>query len=405
MDLVKRFLKYVSFDTQSDDNSKETPSTSKQLLLGKYLVNELKSIGCKDVLLDQYGIVYASIPSNSNEKLPSIGLIAHMDTSPDCSGTNIKPRVINKYDGSDIILNESTIMTVSDFPSLKDNIGEDLIVTDGTTLLGADDKAGIAIIVETAYRIINDKNIKHGDIKIAFTPDEEVGRGTENFDVKFFNCDFAYTLDGGDINTIEYENFNAASALVNISGINIHPGSAKNKMVNAILLAKEFDDLLPSDEIPSKTEMYEGFHHLCDISGDVENTKLFYIIRNHDYETLKKQMNDFNIAAKTINEKYNGEFVNVTLKENYKNMKEVILANPHVLSKVTDAYDTLNIPYKFMPIRGGTDGANLSFMGLPCPNLGTGGYGFHGPYEHICEESMETVVKILVEILSNPIDI
>ena len=399
MDLVKRFLKYVSFDTQSDDNSKETPSTSKQLLLGKYLVNELKSIGCKDVLLDQYGIVYASIPSNSNEKLPSIGLIAHMDTSPDCSGTNIKPRVINKYDGSDIILNESTIMKVSDFPSLKDNIGEDLIVTDGTTLLGADDKAGIAIIVETAYRIINDKNIKHGDIKIAFTPDEEVGRGTENFDVKFFNCDFAYTLDGGDINTIEYENFNAASALVNISGINIHPGSAKNKMVNAILLAKEFDDLLPSDEIPSKTEMYEGFHHLCDISGDVENTKLFYIIRNHDYETLKRQMNDFNMAAKTINEKYNGEFVNVTLKENYKNMKEVILANPHVLSKVTDAYDTLNIPYKFMPIRGGTDGANLSFMGLPCPNLGDGGYNFHGRFEYVSITQMRKMVKILTQIL------
>lgn len=399
MDLVKRFLKYVSFDTQSDDNSKETPSTSKQLLLGKYLVNELKSIGCKDVLLDQYGIVYASIPSNSNEKLPSIGLIAHMDTSPDCSGANIKPRVINKYDGSDIILNESTIMKVSDFPSLKDNIGEDLIVTDGTTLLGADDKAGIAIIVETAYRIINDKNIKHGDIKIAFTPDEEVGRGTENFDVKFFNCDFAYTLDGGDINTIEYENFNAASALVNISGINIHPGSAKNKMVNAILLAKEFDDLLPSDEIPSKTEMYEGFHHLCDISGDVENTKLFYIIRNHDYETLKRQMNDFNTAAKTINEKYNGEFVNVTLKENYKNMKEVILANPHVLSKVTDAYDTLNIPYKFMPIRGGTDGANLSFMGLPCPNLGDGGYNFHGRFEYVSITQMRKMVKILTQIL------
>lgn len=399
MDLVKRFLKYVSFDTQSDDNSKETPSTSKQLLLGKYLVNELKSIGCKDVLLDQYGIVYASIPSNSNEKLPSIGLIAHMDTSPDCSGANIKPRVINKYDGSDIILNESTIMKVSDFPSLKDNIGEDLIVTDGTTLLGADDKAGIAIIVETAYRIINDKNIKHGDIKIAFTPDEEVGRGTENFDVKFFNCDFAYTLDGGDISTIEFENFNAASALVNISGINIHPGSAKNKMVNAILLAKEFDDLLPSDEIPSKTEMYEGFHHLCDISGDVENTKLFYIIRNHDYETLKRQMNDFNIAAKTINEKYNGEFVNVTLKENYKNMKEVILANPHVLSKVTDAYDTLNIPYKFMPIRGGTDGANLSFMGLPCPNLGDGGYNFHGRFEYVSITQMRKMVKILTQIL------
>ena len=399
MDLVKRFLKYVSFDTQSDDNSKETPSTNKQLVLGKYLVNELKSIGCEDVFLDQYGIVYATIPSNVNNQVPTIGLIAHMDTSPDCSGENVKAKIINKYDGNDIILNENTIMKVSDFPSLKDNIGEDLIVTDGTTLLGADDKAGIAIIVETAYRIINDKNIKHGDIKIAFTPDEEVGRGTENFDVKFFNCDFAYTLDGGDINTIEYENFNAASALVNISGINIHPGSAKNKMVNAILLAKEFDDLLPSDEIPSKTEMYEGFHHLCDISGDVENTKLFYIIRNHDYETLKRQMNDFNMAAKTINEKYNGEFVNVTLKENYKNMKEVILANPHVLSKVTDAYDTLNIPYKFMPIRGGTDGANLSFMGLPCPNLGDGGYNFHGRFEYVSITQMRKMVKILTQIL------
>ena len=399
MDLVKRFLKYVSFDTQSDDNSKETPSTSKQLLLGKYLVNELKSIGCKDVLLDQYGIVYASIPSNSNEKLPSIGLIAHMDTSPDCSGANIKPRVINKYDGSDIILNESTIMKVSDFPSLKDNIGEDLIVTDGTTLLGADDKAGIAIIVETAYRIINDKNIKHGDIKIAFTPDEEVGRGTENFDVKFFNCDFAYTLDGGDINTIEYENFNAASALVNISGINIHPGSAKNKMVNAILLAKEFDDLLPSDEIPSKTEMYEGFHHLCDISGDVENTKLFYIIRNHDYETLKRQMEDFNKAKEIINNKYNGEFVEVKLKESYKNMKEVIMANPSVLNRAVEAYKSLKIPYKFSPIRGGTDGANLSFNGLPCPNLGDGGYNLHGRYEYVSVSQMRKMVKILIEIL------
>ena len=399
MDLVKRFLKYVSFDTQSDDNSTSTPSTSKQLLLAKYLVNELKSIGCSDVLLDQYGIVYASIPSNCKEKLPTIGLIAHMDTSPDCSGANIKPRLINKYDGSDIVLNESTIMKVSEFPTLKENIGEDLIVTDGTTLLGADDKAGIAIIVETAYRIINDKNIKHGDIKIAFTPDEEVGRGTENFDVKFFNCDYAYTIDGGDINTIEYENFNATSALVNIKGVSIHPGSSKNKMINAILLAKEFDDLLPSDEIPSKTEMYEGFHHLCDISGDVEKATLAYIIRNHDYEILKRQMNDFNEAANKINEKYNGEFVSVTLKENYKNMKEVILANPHVLEKVTNAYEKLNIPYMFMPIRGGTDGANLSFKGLPCPNLGGGGYNFHGRYEYVSTTQMRKMVKILTQIL------
>ena len=399
MDLVKRFLKYVSFDTQSDDSSKETPSTSKQLLLAKYLVNELKSIGCSDVFVDQYGIVYATIPSNIEQKVPSIGLIAHMDTSPDCSGANIKPRVINKYNGSDIILNENTIMKVIDFPTLKKNIGEDLIVTDGTTLLGADDKAGIAIIVEAAYRIINDKNIKHGDIKIAFTPDEEVGRGTENFDVKYFNCDYAYTLDGGDISFIEYENFNAASAMVNINGINIHPGSAKDKMVNSILLAKEFDDLLPKDEIPSKTEEYEGFHHLCDFNGDVENTKLFYIIRNHDYETLKRQMNDFIVAQNEINKKYNGEFVNVTLKEGYKNMKEVIVKHPEVLDKVTSAYKKLQIPYTFAPIRGGTDGANLSFMGLPCPNLGDGGYNFHGRYEYVSITQMRKMVKIVLEII------
>ena len=399
MDLVKRFLKYVSFDTQSDDSSKETPSTSKQLLLAKYLVNELKSIGCSDVFVDQYGIVYATIPSNVDEKVPSIGLIAHMDTSPDCSGANIKPRVINKYDGSDIILNENTIMKVLDFPTLKKNIGEDLIVTDGTTLLGADDKAGIAIIVEAAYRIINDKNIKHGDIKIAFTPDEEVGRGTENFDVKYFNCDYAYTLDGGDISFIEYENFNAASAMVNINGINIHPGSAKDKMVNSILLAKEFDDLLPKDEIPSKTEGYEGFHHLCDFNGDVENTKLFYIIRNHDYETLKRQMNDFIIAQNEINQKYKGEFVTVTLKEAYKNMKEIIDKHPEVLDKVTNAYKKLQIPYTFAPIRGGTDGANLSFMGLPCPNLGDGGYNFHGRYEYVSITQMRKMVKIVLEII------
>ena len=399
MDLVKRFLKYVSFDTQSDDSSKETPSTSKQLILAKYLVNELKSIGCSDVFVDQYGIVYATIPSNIEQKVPSIGLIAHMDTSPDCSGANIKPRVINKYDGSDIVLNENTIMKVIDFPTLKKNIGEDLIVTDGTTLLGADDKAGIAIIVEAAYRIINDKNIKHGDIKIAFTPDEEVGRGTENFDVKYFNCDYAYTLDGGDISFIEYENFNAASAMVNINGINIHPGSAKDKMINSILLAKEFDDLLPKDEIPSKTEGYEGFHHLCDFNGDVENTKLFYIIRNHDYETLKRQMNDFIIAQNEINQKYNGEFVTVTLKEGYKNMKEVIVEHPEVLDKVTSAYKKLQIPYTFAPIRGGTDGANLSFMGLPCPNLGDGGYNFHGRYEYVSITQMRKMVKIVLEII------
>lgn len=399
MDLVKRFLKYVSFDTQSDENSNATPSTSKQLNLAKYLVNELKSIGCSDVFVDQYGIVYATIPSNTEEKVDTIGLIAHMDTSPDCSGANIKPRIINKYDGSDITLNENTIMKVANFPSLKENVGEDLIVTDGTTLLGADDKAGIAIIVEAAYRIINDKKSKHGAIKIAFTPDEEVGRGTENFDVKYFNCDYAYTLDGGDIRFIEYENFNAASAMVNVKGINIHPGSAKNKMVNAILLAKEFDDLLSKDELPSTTEGYEGFHHLNDINGDVENVNMFYIIRNHDENILNRQIQDFKDAEKAINEKYNGNFVTANIKKGYKNMKEIILANPKVLKRATDAYEKLNIPYSFTPIRGGTDGANLSFAGLPCPNLGDGGYNFHGRYEYVSITQMRKMVKIILEIL------
>ena len=399
MDLVKRFLKYVSFDTQSDENSNATPSTSKQINLAKYLVNELKSIGCSDVFVDQYGIVYATIPSNIEEKVDTIGLIAHMDTSPDCSGANIKPRIINKYDGSDITLNENTIMKVADFPSLKENVGEDLIVTDGTTLLGADDKAGIAVIVEAAYRIINDKKSKHGEIKIAFTPDEEVGRGTENFDVKYFNCDYAYTLDGGDIRFIEYENFNAASAMVNVKGINIHPGSAKNKMINAILLAKEFDDLLPKDELPSTTEGYEGFHHLNDFNGDVENVNMFYIIRNHDENILNRQIQDFKDAEKAINEKYNGNFVTANIKKGYKNMKEVILANPKVLKRATDAYEKLNIPYSFTPIRGGTDGANLSFAGLPCPNLGDGGYNFHGRYEYVSITQMRKMVKIILEIL------
>ena len=399
MDLVKRFLKYVSFDTQSDDNSTTAPSTSKQLLLAKYLVNELKSIGCIDVFVDQYGIVYATIPSNVEEKVDTIGLIAHMDTSPDCSGANIKPRVITKYDGSDIVLNENTVMKVEEFPTLKENVGEDLIVTDGTTLLGADDKAGIAIIVEAAYRLINDKKIKHSDVKIAFTPDEEVGRGTENFDVKYFNADYAYTLDGGDIRFIEYENFNAASAVVNIKGINIHPGSAKNKMVNAILLAKEFDNLLPSNEIPSMTEGYEGFHHLNDISGDVENVNMFYIIRNHDANILDRQIKDFEDAANKVNEKYNGNFVTVNIKKGYKNMKEVILNNPKVLKRATDAYEALNIPYSFTPIRGGTDGANLSFAGLPCPNLGDGGYNFHGRYEYVSITQMRKMVKVVLEIL------
>lgn len=399
MELVKRFLKYVSFDTQSSEESQTTPSTYKQLELAKYLVNELENVGCKDVFLNDYGIVYATIPSNVEKNEPVIGLIAHLDTSPDCSGENVKPRIIKSYDGKDIVLNENIIMKVENYPSLKDNIGEDLIVTDGNTLLGADDKAGIAIIVEVAKTITDDKSFKHGDIKIAFTPDEEIGRGTENFDIEYFGCDFAYTIDGEDAHVIEYENFNAASATVEISGINVHPGSAKNKMINSILLAKEFDDLLPKDELPSVTEMYEGFHHLDEFEGTVEKTILKYIIRNHDDKILKRQMNDFVEAQKTINSRYNGDFVKVTLKEGYKNMKEIIMKYPEVLNRAIDAFKTLKIPYKFMPIRGGTDGAELSFKGVPCPNLGYGGYNFHGRCEYVSITQMILIKNILLQIL------
>ena len=398
MDLIKRFLKYVSFDTQSDENSTTSPSTSKQLLLGKYLVNELKSIGLKDAFIDEYGIVYASLEANVEGNYPTIGLIAHMDTSPDCSGKDIKPRMINNYDGSDIRLNDNLVMNVEDFPSLKNNIGEDLIVTDGNTLLGADDKAGIAIIVESIYRIINDKNHKHGKIKIAFTPDEEVGRGTEHFDVDFFDADFAYTLDGGDIHFIEYENFNASSAKVVVTGFNIHPGSAKDKMVNSITLANEFDNLLSKESRPERTDMYDGFYHLNSIDGNVEKTTLHYIIREHDINKLHNLENDLLEAANKLNNKY-GHRIEVIITPSYKNMKEIIMEHKEVLEQAYNAFKVCDVPFKNLPIRGGTDGANLSFRGLPCPNLGDGGYNFHGRYEYVSTTQMQQMVKIVKELL------
>lgn len=401
MDIVKRFLKYVSFETTSDEKSNRTPSTQCQLELAKYLVNELKGIGVEDVFLDEYGIVYGKISANCDEKKPTIGLIAHMDTSPDCSGKNIHPRLIENYDGKDIVLNEekNIILSPKEFPLLNDNVHEDLIVTDGTTLLGADDKAGIAIIVETCHQILKQKNWKHGTIKIAFTPDEEVGRGTEHFDVKFFDCDFAYTLDGSDIRAISYENFNACSVIVHIDGISIHPGSAKDKMVNAILLAYEFDHLLPVNEIPSKTTNYEGFHHVTHINGEVEHATIHYILRNHDEQILNRQKDDFMKAKTLINQKVGYEAIKLEIKDGYKNMKPIIENNKEVLERVLIAYQTLHIPYIFEPIRGGTDGANLSYMGLPCPNLGNGGYNFHGRYEYVSVTQMKKMVKILCEII------
>ena len=400
MTISERFLKYVSFDTQSDEDSNTIPSTLKQLEFAKYLLFELKQLNI-DAHLNEYGIVYAKIKANNNSK-KTIGLIAHMDTATDLTGKDVNPRIIYNYDGSDIVLNSelNIIMSPDSFVSLKDNINKDLIVTDGTTLLGGDDKAGIAIIMDFVEYVVKHPEYKHCNIAIAFTPDEEIGKGADNFDVKYFNADFAYTIDGGPINEISYENFNAASAKVIVNGNSIHPGSAKNKMINSILVANEFNLLLPQDAIPSKTEGYEGFNHLCDIQGNCEKTIMDYIIRNHDAKLLEKQKQDFCNAAKIINKKYQPNTIELIIKDSYKNMKELILQKPIVLETVFNAFKKLNIEYKLDPIRGGTDGARLTYDGLPTPNLGTGGYNCHGKYEYVVVQQMETMVNIIKEIFN-----
>ena len=399
MNIIERFLKYVSFDTQSDDTTHTTPSTDKQLILAQYLVDELHQLSIDNAYLDDHGIVYAYIDANNNSN-QAIGLIAHMDTSLDMSGENIKPRIINNYDGSPILLNSSLniVMHPNTFTSLTECIGQDLIVTDGTTLLGADDKAGIAIIMDYIHYVVSHPEYKHCKICIAFTPDEEIGEGADHFDVKKFNADFAYTIDGGSIYEINYENFNAASAEVVIYGNSIHPGSAKNKMINSILVANEFNSLLPADAIPSKTEGYEGFNHLCDIQGSCEKTIMNYIIRNHDKNLLEKQKNDFYKAADLLNKKYGPNTISITINDSYQNMKELILTNPKVMETVYNAYQKLQVPYQILPIRGGTDGARLTYDGLLTPNLGTGGYNCHGKYEYVSINQMKMMVEIIKEI-------
>ncbi len=403
MEIKDRFLKYVSFDTQSDHYSTTIPSSLKQLKLGKYLVAELKKLGIQNAQLDDYGNVYATIPANNNHIGSVIGFIAHMDTSPDASGNNIKPQYIQDYDGKTIVLNEEKKMYLDpeDYPVLNALIHHDLITTDGTTLLGADDKAGIAIIVQMAEYLQKHSEFKHNDIQIAFTTDEEIGNGTEHFNIERFNADYAYTIDGGDIGDVEYENFNAYTAVVQINGRSIHPGDAKNKMINSIHISQEFDSLLPIHQRPVSTEGYEGFNHLHMIRGTCEQTIMEYIIRNHDLTLAKKQCQDFKDIAEFLNHKYKYQIVDITIKEDYLNMKEKLKDKMYIVDLAKDAIREGGINPTSTAIRGGTDGVRLTYQGLPCPNLGTGGFNYHGPYEFVSVTMMEEQVQMLLRLLKN----
>ncbi len=402
MNVTNTFLKYVTIDTESDAHSTQTPSTSKQFDLANVLVEEMKSLGIEDAYVDTYGIVYGTIASNVDTPCDTIGFIAHMDTSPDMSGKNIKPRIIEQYDGNEIVLNEALDirMDATMFDNLNDHVGQDLIVTDGTTLLGADDKAGIAeIMCMCAY--VMEHDIPHGTIKIAFTPDEEVGRGTDHFDVEAFGADYAYTVDGSDIESIDYENFNAASALIDIQGSSIHPGDAKHKMVNASELAMEFHSLLPTKDHPALTQGYEGFNHLTYVQGECEAAKMEYIIRNHDTNLFAKQKEDFMLIADFLNKKYGSNTITLSIEDSYANMADLVRTKIEIVEKVEEAMKQLGMNPKNTPIRGGTDGARLTYAGLLCPNIGTGGFNFHGKYEFISIQSMEKIVKLLVKIVEN----
>ena len=399
MTVSERFLRYVSFDTRSDEESESCPSTPKQKLLGAALVEEMLSMGIADAHMDDNGYVYGTVPGDPS--LPTIGLIAHMDTSPDAPGDNIKPRIV-EYTGGDIVLNEAEniVMRAENFESLGNCLGKHLIVTDGTTLLGADDKAGIAEIL-TAVEILLASGAPHGTVKIGFTPDEEVGRGADLFDVEKFAADYAYTVDGGTVGELEYENFNAAGARVEFKGLNIHPGSAKDKMVNSQYIAMEFQSLLPVHQKPESTEGYEGFIHLTDMEGCVEHSTLRYIIRDHDMTLFQEKKKLMETAANFLNEKYGWGTVQLHLRDSYFNMKEKIVPNMFIVERALQAMEEVGMKPLVVPIRGGTDGARLSFMGLPCPNLCTGGQNYHGRFEYIAIEDMELCTRLLVQILTN----
>ena len=397
MDLTERFINYTKFDTQSAEDKDCVPSTEKQLEFAAYLKKELEREGLSDVTLDDKGYIYATLKGNIKD-VPTIGFISHYDTSPDCSGANIKARIVEKYDGSDILLSEGIVSSPKKFPELLQHVGEDLIVTDGTTLLGADDKAGIAEIVEAMCYLRDHKEIKHGDIRIAFNPDEEIGMGAHHFDVEQFGCEWAYTMDGGDIGELEFENFNAASAKIHIKGISVHPGYAKGKMVNANLLAMEFATMMPPDETPETTEGYQGFFHLLGVQSNVEGASLHYIIRDHDRSRFEDRKRMIVSVVNTMNEKYGENTVSAEVKDQYYNMKEKIDPQMHVIDLVLRAMQDCGVAPKVKPIRGGTDGAQLSFKGLPCPNIFAGGVNFHGPYEFVSIQSMEKAKEVIVRI-------
>ncbi len=396
--VTQRFLRYVTFDTQSDEFSETCPSTQKQRLLAKALVAEMKAMGIEDARVDEYGYVYGTVPGDP--RLPTIGLIAHMDTSPDARGDNIRAKIV-EYNGGDVLLNEEKDIWLreADYPSLKNNRGKHLIVTDGTTLLGADDKAGIAEILTAAQQVMTRRRT-HATLKIAFTPDEEIGRGADHFDVKGFAADYAYTADGGTLGEIEYENFNAAGAQVDFAGLNIHPGSAKGKMVNSQLIAIEFQGMLPVHQRPESTEGYEGFLHLTDMAGTVEKTTLRYILRDHDMDAFREKKEVMAAAADYLNRKYGEGTVKLEIRDSYYNMKKCIEPCMYVVERAKDAMRAAGMEPREVPIRGGTDGARLSYEGLPCPNLCTGGENYHGHFEYIPVEDMEKCVDMLVGILT-----
>jgi len=403
--LIERFLNYTKFDTQSAEDANSVPSTSKQLVFAEYLKKELENEGLSDVQMDDKGYIYATLKSNIGEKgknkeerVPTIGFIAHYDTSPDCSGANVKAQIVEKYNGQDILLSQGIVMSPSKFPELLSHVGEDLIVTDGTTLLGADDKAGIAEIVEAMVYLQEHKEIRHGDIRIAFNPDEEIGMGAQHFDVERFGCEWAYTMDGGDVGELEFENFNAASAKIYIKGVSVHPGYAKGKMVNASLLAAEFASLLPKDETPETTEGYQGFFHLTSVQSNVEHATLSYIIRDHDRDHFEERKHLIQSIVRQMNERYGEGTVSCELRDQYYNMKEKIDPQMHVIDLVLHAMQDCGVAPKVKPIRGGTDGAQLSFRGLPCPNIFAGGVNFHGPYEFVSVQSMEKAMQVIVKI-------
>ena len=400
MTVIERFLKYVTFDTQSDESTGVTPSTPKQMVFAKYLKSELESLGLEEITLDEYGYLFATLPANTEKEVPTIGFIAHMDTSPDMSGKDITPRIVENYNGSDIVLNaeDRVILSPAQFPELLTHKGEDLIVTNGKTLLGADDKAGIAEIVSAVAYLKEHPEIKHGKIRIGFNPDEEIGEGAHKFDVEKFGCEWAYTMDGGEVGELEYENFNAAAAKIVFKGRNVHPGYAKHKMINSIRIANQFISMLPRHETPEHTEGYEGFYHLVGIQGDVEQTTLSYIIRDHDRSRFESRKREMAHLVRKINAEFGEDTAVLELRDQYYNMREKIEPVMHIIDAAFAAMEAVGVKPNVKPIRGGTDGAQLSFKGLPCPNIFAGGLNFHGRFEFVPIQNMEKAMKVIIKI-------